>query len=284
MSTLGVRFADFALVGMFCVFILLLPYGLYSPDVSYAYLSSIAGSVSDFMAQIDLSQSIAVGGILVTSVLVVCIVVGFFLHLLSELIMFSANKIFAKNVRENEDWFSEFICRCTKSDREAVRTILEFDERNHAELREWRRWFLFWKRSGRKEVSFLRGVSSELEALRRLETRMLCYIYSRVDSSTPAELANQLRYFHVGRSIGASLVLSFFLFAIYILYSALFGTLLDDGVAVQPLIVIILVFLALFGLFFADRPYSRFCRTLFALVYEYFVKERREDQVRTVAG
>ena len=223
MSTLGVRVADFALVGMFFVFILLLPYGLYSPDVFYAYLTSITEFVSDFMTQVDPSQSIAFGGILVTSVLGVCIVTGFFLHLLSELVMFSANQIFAKNVRENEEWFSEFICRCMKSDREAVRTIREFDERKHAGLREWRCWFLFWKRCSSKEVSFLRGVISELKALRQMETRMLCYIYSRMDSSTPAELANQLRYFHVGRSIGASLGLSFISFAVYIIYSALFG-------------------------------------------------------------
>ena len=77
--------------------------------------------------------------------------------------------------------------------------------------------------------------------------------------------------------------LSFILFAVYIIYSALFGTLLDDGAVVKSPIGTILVFLMLFGLFFADRPYSRFCRTLFAMVYEYFDKEGREDQVRTVA-
>ena len=77
--------------------------------------------------------------------------------------------------------------------------------------------------------------------------------------------------------------LSFILFAVYIIYSALFGTLLDDGAVVKSLIGTILVFLMLFGLFFADRPYGRFCRTLFAMVYEYFEKEGREDQVRTVA-
>lgn len=114
---------------------------------------------------------------------------------------------------------------------------------------------------------------------------MLCYIYARTDSSAPAELANQLRYFHVGRSIGISLGLSFVAFILYMLYSALFGTLLDDDALGEFLIRMIggsLVLLMFLGLFFADRPYSRLCRTLFALVYEYFDKERREDQVRAV--
>ena len=276
MSALGAKFSDFTLVGIFFVFINLLPYGLFFPDLFFSHLCSIVETTSHLLDRVHPSLSVVFGGILATSGLVACTVLGLFVHLMAELIPFSTNQIFAQQIRENSEWFHGFIRRYMKSDVKAVRIVQLFDQRKSVKVREGRHWFAFWKRSERKEVGFLRGTMLEFRALRQIETRMLCYVGVKAGQSSPIELTNQLRYFHVGRSIGTSLGVSFVQFSLILIISALLDPLAKDVLGFGPLIYLILTLLMCLGLFFADRPYSRFCTTLFSFVYEHAIREIRE--------
>lgn len=276
MSTLTTKLSDLTLVGIFSVFVNLLPYGLYFPDWFFSHFCSIIGSTSRLLDQVHPSLSVVFGGILVTVGLVACTVLGFFMRLLAELIPFSTSQFFAQQIKENKEWFNGFIRRYMKSDLKAVRILQIFDKKKSARVRQGQHWFTFWKRSKKKEVGFLRGTIEEFKALRQIETRMLCYISVKTGQSSPIELANELRYFQVGRSIGTSLGVSFLQFSLILMISVLLDPLAKEVPGVGPLIYLILTLLISLGLFFANRPYSRFCTTLFAFVYEYAVREIQE--------
>ena len=216
MSTLTTKLSDLTLVGIFSVFVNLLPYGLYFPDWFFSHFYSIVGSTSRLLDQMHPSLSVVFGGILAAVGLVACTVLGFFMHLLSELIPFSTSQFFAQQIKENKEWFNGFIRRYMKSDLKAVRILQIFDRKKSTRVRQGRHWFTFWKRSQTREVGFLRGTIEEFKALRQIETRMLCYISVKTGQSSPIELANELRYFHVGRSIGTSLGVSFLQFSLIV--------------------------------------------------------------------
>lgn len=282
MSTLTTKLSDLTFVGIFFVFVNLLPYGLYFPDQFSSHLFSIVESTSRLLDHVHLSLSVVFGGILATSGLVVCTVMGLFMYLLAELIPFYTGKFFAQQIEENKEWFSEFIRRYMNSDLEAVRILQIFDKKKSARVSQWRHWCTFRKRPQRREVGFLRGTIEEIKALRQefkalrqIETRMLCYISVKAGQSSPIELANQLRYFQVGRSIGTSL--GFSSLQLILMISVLPDPPTKEVLGVGPLIYLILtILLMLLGLFLANRPYSRFYTTLFAFVYEYARREIQE--------
>ncbi len=176
----------------------------------------------------------------------------------------SAWSIFQKNVKKNKEWLSK---------------ILDDDFPNYA--REVYSYCLDADVFPKDVKSFLSKVRRGLKPFRPLEYLLTAYVLDSKSGSQADWLGEQMRLCHMSRAISATLsivALEFVVLNLYYLSIKLSSSSKEEITMALSVFVFIMAALVLSN-FFAHQAYSRFCMTLFSLLYAQ-TQWKREDTIK----
>ena len=103
MTKLYTRYTDFGVIGGFFIALEIMLWTWFFPETLNNSLTSITHYISSLSKDLAPSLSLVLNTIIIAVIVIFCVVVGFFIHLLSDISVFDRPRLFNQCIRENNE-------------------------------------------------------------------------------------------------------------------------------------------------------------------------------------
>jgi hypothetical protein len=269
----GSRLGEYAITGGFFILSQIFMFVFAFPNIAADELKFVndiisplmpdAATLTKFNDLLAAAQS-AVTSLLVALSLLSVLFFGLLLDLIGPTFDVSAWSVFQKNVQKNKEWLPKILDDdFPRYGREVYSYCL--DEVFPKDIK-----------------SFLSKVRKGLKPFRTLEYLLTAYVLDGASGSQTDWIGEQMRLCHMSRAVSATLLLVVLDFIVLILYYLFVNRSASSvGEAIIALFVFICIIASLvLSNFFAHQAYSRFCMTLFSLLYAQ-TRRQHEGPIKT---
>ena len=238
MITLGARYIDYGLTGGFFLFVAMAVFGWYHPAAVIAMLKNFQENLPAGEAK---NLETLLNGIF-ASLFVVCLfATGLLLDLVGSLLIFWELDVFQKHLKRNKAWIGQLVAKYEDFLGEDMNQVLKLPN--------------FWKRMdprlGLRPLMLIAPFG-------RIESILLSHLLLTADPTKLEMVMDQVRTCRIARAVSSGL---FVLSIVFSYMPVLEGRGIDWSVW-----AILLVGLSL-SVFIVRRAYSKFCSTLFSLLF-----------------